>query len=328
MATSQGLHALLTGSIDYAGLFPPASLGVAEAASVFSRYQTHPEAWMLSKMVVTPANLPALFESWRASGNSKPLTVSLVGRPSEDVTTFVGYLEEDIAALKPMLLANTAHLRVHSWEFRLPESVTHRMPSYATYDLLNRLADIAEKETPGLSEMYFEVSLKGDWKNTIPSVLDSIFRTRVTRLKDSINVRHGFKLRCGGATAEDFPSVDLVALALRSCKNAQIPIKFTAGLHHPIRNYSEALYTNQHGFLNIFVAALLVWTQNPDIETVKNVLNDMSHKRFLFTDEIVGWAPTQIDLETVTKCRQEFLTSFGSCSIEEPVTDLTSLGLL
>jgi hypothetical protein len=326
-AISQGLTALLQGAIDYAGLFPPASLTPAQSAAIYAQNQASSERWLLSKMAVTPAHLPQIWDFWKKSGKGV-LNLAIIGRSSENADEFVEILQQDVHAINKVLAEAGDAIHVKAWELKLPESVTHRMPSYATYDLLNRFADIAEKQTPGLEEMYFEPSLRGDWKNTIPSVLDSIFRTRVTRQKDAILVRHGFKLRCGGATAEDFPSVDLVALALRSCRNAQIPVKFTAGLHHPIRNYSDTLFTNQHGFLNIFVAGLLVWAQNPDIETVKNVLNDMTHRRFIFTDESVGWAPTQIDLKTVKSCRNDFITTFGSCSIDEPVQDLRSLGFL
>ena len=39
------IRALLTGSIDYAGLFPPAGLDMASAVENYARYRAGPDAW-------------------------------------------------------------------------------------------------------------------------------------------------------------------------------------------------------------------------------------------------------------------------------------------
>lgn len=44
--------ALLSGIIDYAGLFPPAALAVTTALDNYDFYQTHPYAWMLARFVL------------------------------------------------------------------------------------------------------------------------------------------------------------------------------------------------------------------------------------------------------------------------------------
>ena len=43
------LRALLAGTIDYAGLFPPASLSLGETVRNYLSYRTQPEAWMLAR---------------------------------------------------------------------------------------------------------------------------------------------------------------------------------------------------------------------------------------------------------------------------------------
>ena len=60
----------------------------------------------------------------------------------------------------------------------------------------------------------------------------------------------GYKLRTGGVTADAFPDSMQVGHALVSAAAQQLPIKFTAGLHHPVRQFRDEVKTKMHGFLN------------------------------------------------------------------------------
>jgi hypothetical protein len=55
-----GLYALLRDSIDYAGLFPPAGLGMSEAVANYASYRTGPHAWALGRFVVPAGRLVEL----------------------------------------------------------------------------------------------------------------------------------------------------------------------------------------------------------------------------------------------------------------------------
>jgi hypothetical protein len=54
--TSASLRALLTGLIDYAGLFPPAALPMDAAVRNYDAYRRGPHAWMLGRFVVPAAD--------------------------------------------------------------------------------------------------------------------------------------------------------------------------------------------------------------------------------------------------------------------------------
>jgi len=55
---SEALRELLRGLIDYAGLFPPASLDLPEAVRNYQTYRRGPHAWLLARFVV-PASRAA-----------------------------------------------------------------------------------------------------------------------------------------------------------------------------------------------------------------------------------------------------------------------------
>ena len=70
----------------------------------------------------------------------------------------------------------------------------------------------------------------------------------------------GAKLRCGGVTADTFPAPEQVARFIVAARDAGVPAKFTAGLHHPVRHFSDDVRTEMHGFLNLYVGGMLAHT--------------------------------------------------------------------
>jgi hypothetical protein len=61
------LQALLSDLIDYAGLYPPAGLPLAEVTAKYEAYLASPERWMLNRLVLPAARLSeaSLKEGWR-----------------------------------------------------------------------------------------------------------------------------------------------------------------------------------------------------------------------------------------------------------------------
>jgi hypothetical protein len=60
-------RALLSGLIDYAGMFPPASLELAGAAGNYARYRASPEGWMLARFVVPESRADEMPKSFPLS---------------------------------------------------------------------------------------------------------------------------------------------------------------------------------------------------------------------------------------------------------------------
>jgi hypothetical protein len=134
-------------------------------------------------------------------------------------------------------------------------------------------------------ETYFELVLDDGWRDDVPAAIGAVAA-----------VGGRVKLRCGGAAV---PSVEQVALVIACCRDAGVPFKATAGLHHAVRGNGE------HGFLNLLAA-----TTAP-LGRIEAVL-----------------AEEDAEALDVAGADRELFTSFGSCSWREPVEDLEELGLL
>ena len=137
----------------------------------------------------------------------------------------------------------------------------------------------------------------------------------------------GYKLRTGGVTADAFPTSAQIARALVTAATHQLPIKFTAGLHHPIRQFRDEVKTKMHGFLNVLGAAVLAAEHQWDADQAATMLEDEDPDSFSFTDDFFAWREWKIDTERL-QYRRKFVRSFGSCSFDEPRDDLRALDFL
>ena len=134
-------------------------------------------------------------------------------------------------------------------------------------------------------EAYYELVFDDNWRDSVPAAIGSIA---------ALGAR--VKLRCGG---ELTPTLEQVALVIACCRDACVPFKCTAGLHHAVRHGDE------HGFLNILAA-----TTAP-AERLEAVLAEED--------------PAKLSLAGADR---SLFVGFGSCSWREPVDDLVELGLL
>ena len=154
-------------------------------------------------------------------------------------------------------------------------------------------------------------------------------RTIALLAEDNSNADYptfGYKMRTGGVKADAFPLSAQIAPALVTPTTHQVPIKFTAGLHHPLRQYREEVQTKMHGFLNVLGAAVLAAEHRWDAALATTMLEDEGVSSFKFDDEFFAWRDWKIDLRRL-RGRRRFVTTFGSCSFDEPREDLRALKL-
>ena len=288
------VRTLLEGVVDYAGLFPPATLPLDRAVQNYSAYRDGVNAWMLGRFVVPVSRLPelaALLPSV-AKNNSRWQISALVGKDFESGLQHVAEFNREAGD----------YGRVDSIEIA-PE-------------LHSTIEGIVSKVPRGISA-YFELPL-----NTPSALLQTIAHKGARA-----------KVRTGGVRLEAIPSTLDLATFITNCASAGVALKATAGLHHPIRSIRPLTYEpnavagEMHGFLNVVMASAFA-TAGMAAGGIAEVLGERQASSFVFTDSEARWEGKSVSAAILRKTREQLFTSFGSCSFEEPVEDLISLGWL
>ncbi|HEX5133527.1 MAG TPA: hypothetical protein VFX92_13710 [Candidatus Krumholzibacteria bacterium] len=290
------LHALLHTIVDYAGLFPPAGLGMEAAVRNYAAYRGDPHAWMLGRFVVPVARLDELTEAMRAArvveAEHQWRVAALVG---DDVESDLGRVDAFNRAARGGV--------VDALEVKT-----------ATRTDIRRVANALR---PGL-RAYCEIPAADDPRDLISAIGEVKLRA---------------KIRTGGVTAAAFPSVEQVARFIRLCYAAGVGFKATAGLHHPLRAEHALTYASDaprgvmHGFMNVFLTAAFHFN-GLTIADAKTLLEMTAVDDIQFSDDFLVWRDYRVSRDELTTIRRRSAISFGSCSFREPVDDLSKAGLL
>jgi len=321
-----GLRALLTGVIDYAGLFPPAKLPLDQAIRNYARYRQSPESWMLGRFICPADRLQELvpfLDLLLESG--PPVSLSVLGRGGKDIDEFMTGFRADQAAIAAFQKEYGRQAVVNGMELRAPRSiVADRNNPWALNLFTNVLVLIDELPLPIPVPYWYEVDLGPKWKTSLNTLL-AVLQWSLPHARFLIA---GYKLRCGGLEASAFPSPEQVAFTIYSCCDFKVPLKFTAGLHHPIRHFDVGVQTKMHGFLNVFGASVLGHCRGLTQDQVRQIIKDEDPASFVFDEECFRWRDIRATTAEITAARQKAVISFGSCSFDEPRDDLRALGLL
>jgi hypothetical protein len=287
------IRALLGGLIDYAGLFPPATLEMTQAVRNYASYLQGGIAWMLGRFVLPLGRLKEFEEAAEgylpkggAEGSERAWRLSVLGNDLEKITGF-NYRSAQRAVI------DTVEIKAVSVE-----------------DIQNSMKSIPESIT-----VYFEIPTASDPTDLIKAIAEEGARA---------------KARTGGVTEDAFPSSFNLSRFIKVCADEDVPFKATAGLHHPLRSVNKLTYEPDsgtilmHGFLNVFLAA--GFAQNGmEIDQLIGLLEERSPDAFQFKGGSVHWRGQMLVKSQIRNARSLFAIAFGSCSFEEPVEDLKNL---
>src|ERR1044071_7105028 len=288
------LRALLEHSIDYAGMFPPCSLELEPALTNQARYLRLPERWMLNAFVLPIGQFDSARQFLPLFELMHPLRISALGPKTENAAGFCEALAETDAAIRALSAHNVDLVSISQLEMFLPGDVDQGLLEEAR-SILGSLPAFWEAPAERAERT---IALLADHNSNMDQPT------------------FGYKLRTGGVTADAFPASAQIASALVVPATHQVPIKFTAGLHHPLRQYREEVQTKMHGFLNVLGAAVLAAEHKWDVAQTTAMLEDESVSSFKFDDEFFAWRDWKIDLQRLND-RRRFVTTFGSCSFDE-----------
>lgn len=313
MQNQPSYKAFLQNLIDYAGLFPPANLDLKTAVHNYAEYIHSEDSWMLGPFVIPLNKMNEIINYASLFNKKKPLILSIVGRKSENEQECIRLMQEDFRAIQQMIIGNDSWYQIKVYEIPLPEQVPSQI-------LLKELAHGAERA--GV-KVFCEVPLikENHWREHLMRTLDTVA---------AFNAAHanslGIKLRTGGIKAEMIPSAEKVTAVLAECRDRKLPLKFTAGLHHPIRMYRDEVKDKMHGFINIFLAGMLAHDQCLDEKEIENIILDEEKKHFKLESDHFSWKNLSLSAMTIEKLRKHSLCSFGCCSFDEPRNELLELG--
>jgi hypothetical protein len=301
------LGALLTHSIDYAGIFPPCSLALELAFQNQARYVRDPDAWMLNNFVLPVEKFDAAANSFSLFDRKHPLRISALGGKSANEDEFLAALKIAADKIRSFSADHVDLVSIPQLEMPLPQDVD--------LESLARIGSILK----GLE-------LQAFWETPVNSAEKTIALLAERNLSAD-GCAFGYKLRTGGVTADASPTSPQIARALAAAEKARVPIKFTAGLHHPIRQFRDEVNTKMHGFLNVLGAAVLGAEHAWNEEQTSKILEDENVASFSFSDDSFIWREWKIATDQI-KARRKLIISFGSCSFDEPREDLRALNLL
>jgi hypothetical protein len=292
----RSLHTLLHGLIDYAGLFPPAELGMPAAVASFGSYRAGEHCWALGRFVLPASRLPE-FEAAVAP------CLPVAGAPWKLAALAGLSLPADLGAIAEFNRRQAGRALVDTVELKAgtPEAIAAAL---AAID--------------GQLDTYIELPIAQD-----PAPLLAELARRGGRAK----------VRTGGVTADAFPAPADLLRFLRRSLEAGVPFKATAGLHHPLRGAYRLTYqpdsacATMFGFLNLFLAAAFLehglgWAD------ALALLEEAAPEAFHFDDGGLSWRSHRLDETELRHTRRRSALAFGSCSFTEPIEDLQALGLL
>lgn len=116
------------------------------------------------------------------------------------------------------------------------------------------------------------------------------------------------KLRTGGLDASAFPTAERLAAWIDAALDRELPFKCTAGLHRALPHTDEQGWRH-HGFVAVLAATRLAFDGAPRAEVVDALRS--------------ADAPDLLALDLAGARR--WFTSFGSCSVDEPLDDLREM---
>jgi len=319
---SLSINTFIDGIIDYAGLFPPANLNLFDSLSNYLNYIKTNKYNLLSSFVL-PINLiddfiPTLE---KIGTDYSKLDISFVATKPNDAINFIDSIKSDMDKINSLVNKNDK-IYAKAIEITLPIKSDIGENKDDFEKLYNTISMVSKLVNNEKLQVYYEVPNSKNWieitKNTIKLLAE---------YNSSNQNNISYKIRCGGVKPEMTPPNENVIAAIMTCTKYNVSLKATAGLHHPFRHFNDELGGVMHGFVNIFVAIILSKNMNLRTELMLELLNDENPINFEWNDNGLTWQNHFISIEDIKESK-DIISSFGSCSFDEPIDDLKELNIL
>lgn len=288
------LRSLLSGLIDYAGLFPPAGLSMDAAVRNYDSYMRGEYAWMLGRLIV-PASCLAEYEE------------------------IVRGAHIDASAWRLSVLATAADVG------RVTRFNADKRDRFGEIDVLEiKAANAREIQDTALAydgyQLYFETPPE-TWRSLLPAI--GVARARA-------KIRTGGVI--AEAIPEESRVLEFLRIAserrvaFKATAGLHHPLRRMQRLTYK-PDSPEAV---MHGFLNVFCAAVLLWHEPALRQEAAWMLGERDADAITMDEMSMTWHNSGVTLtaEQIQEAREQFCMGFGSCSFTDPIEDLRALGWL
>ena len=292
-------RSFLGGIIDYAGLFPPARLGMNEAVREFATYANGDNRDLLGRFIVPASRLVEFADAARHTVREQNQTwrLSSILAPGNqpDVQAIVHFNEEHARAGEGVVVD------------------TIEMPVTTPADI-----DWAASSFGDGFAIFLE-----------PAKVDDPAPLLERIAKAGANA----KLRTGGVVADAIPSATYVMRFIDTCAHLTLPFKATAGLHHAMRGDYALTYEpgapagTMFGYLNIFLVAAFHRAGLPE-PALFDLLEEKDASSITFDESGAWWRGNLADVSHLSATRNCLAVSFGSCSFTEPVDEARRMNII
>ncbi|WP_191302274.1 hypothetical protein [Lentzea cavernae] len=275
----RGTPPLLARLVDDAALFPPGSASMSDAVRGHLDGRVGEWSGVMGLFLCPASRLAELITELIKVKPPKPIALSLV------IDTGLGGVPKAVSIVE----SRSELLALRMVEMPAPSDVDEQWLERVSEFVPEDVIRVVEPRRGG-----------AEW-------LDGVRRV----------IEHGSwpKLRCGGLSQENFPSVQEVADFLSVVSGGGVAFKATAGLHKAVRYTDEQGFTH-HGFLNLLVA------------TARSLSGRDVREALASTDAEALTAEAKALSDQAAHAVRGVFASYGSCSLAEPVADLEGLGLL
>lgn len=283
------LRSILTERIDYAGLFPPAALAMADAVANFAAYREGADAWALARFVLPVVRLEE-FEAVAAPHlRGAPWRLAVLAQPTDAdaIHAFNGRMR------------GRAHI----------DTVESRA---ATVDDIAALAPLAS-----IAATYVELPTRDD-----PTPLVAAVAAHGLRAK----VRTGGVTADAFPAAANVARFLVACVRSNVMLKATAGLHHPLRGEYPLTYEAHAARATMFGFLNVFLAASLA-RRGMDAAALTELLEERDPGAFRVTDDHLEWRGHVVATDALASDREGLAVSFGSCSFREPLDDLSALFL-
>ncbi|MBL8017474.1 MAG: hypothetical protein JNK43_09405, partial [Ignavibacteria bacterium] len=211
---AESLKIFTHGIIDYAGLFPPASLELAQAFHNFVYYAQAEYSWMLGKFIIPARRLEELSALMADMEVTQFITLSVIGFGGANASEFEAAFNSDLSMIKDFLQVHGDIFSVDAFETRLPADVFEKESNAELIELMKMVSGGLEQTLAKAVPVFFEAPMPEEYEPAIIRAVESIA---------SLNKGCGFKLRTGGTEPKAFPAPEVIAFSIMTCCEFGVP---------------------------------------------------------------------------------------------------------